>query len=78
MSNSNGNYYHYFFFSIFQASNQVNFLSDLILDDILVDTAKEMERIEYRADIAKQAKLMQVVPTVEGLLQTLDIMEVFI
>ena len=63
-------------FIIIQASDQGDLLSDLILDDILEDTAQAMQRMERRVDIEQQAVNMEEAPTIEGLLQTLDIMEV--
>ncbi|XP_038074789.1 protein moonraker-like isoform X2 [Patiria miniata] len=56
-------------------SNNAELLSDLLLDDILADTALEFHRIERDEQLDQQARQLVEAPTVEGMLQSLEKME---
>ncbi|XP_022093344.1 protein moonraker-like isoform X2 [Acanthaster planci] len=56
-------------------SNNADLLSDLLLEDILADTALEFHRIERDDQLERQAQQLQDGPTVEGMLQSLEKME---
>ncbi|XP_033627012.1 protein moonraker-like isoform X2 [Asterias rubens] len=56
-------------------SDNADLLSDLLLEDILADTALEFHRIDSNECLERQARQLQDAPTVEGILHSLDNME---
>ncbi|XP_071790860.1 uncharacterized protein [Asterias amurensis] len=56
-------------------SNNADLLSDLLLEDILADTALEFHRIDSNERLERQARQLHDAPTVEGILHSLDNME---
>ena len=63
-------------FFVFQAEINGEILSDMILQDVLRDTAEELESLEDEENVGSEAVTMHHNPTLENMYQRLEQMEV--